>query len=201
MSYAIIGFGAVGKALAAAFARKGLDVSVAARRPPAQLADEARALGPTVKPATIQDAVKADVVILAVPFSQHQEVGKAAASWQDKTVIDATNAYGVPLEQFDGLTSSAVVAKAFPGARFVKGFNHIAAAKLAADPDVKGGRRVIFMASDAAAALEPAKALAEQLGYAPVSLGTLAEGAVLTQARGKSWSPLNFQDVVKFDET
>ena len=200
MSYAIIGFGAVGKALAERFARKGIDVAIAARRPPEQLAEEARAIGPTVKPTAIQDAVGADVVILAVPFGQHQEVGKAAASWHGKTVIDATNAYGVPLEQFDGLTSSAVVAKAFSGALFVKGFNHIAAAKLSADPDVKGGRRVIFMASDDAAAFDLAKALVEQLGYAPVSLGTLAEGAVLTQARGNSWSPLNFQDLVKFDD-
>ena len=56
------------------------------------------------------------------------------------------------------------------------------------------------MASDDEAAITSAKALAEQLGYAPVSLGKLAEGAVLTQARGNSWSPLNFQDLVKFDD-
>ena len=34
MSSAIIGFGAVGQALARAFARKNIQVSVAARRPP-----------------------------------------------------------------------------------------------------------------------------------------------------------------------
>src|SRR5438046_2436032 len=51
-----------------------------------------------------------------------------------KTVIDATNAFGVPLEEMDGLPSSAVVAKAFTGAKFVKGFNHLIAATLAADP-------------------------------------------------------------------
>ncbi|WP_348644613.1 NAD(P)-binding domain-containing protein [Rhizobium leguminosarum] len=34
MSYAIIGFGAIGQALAQAFARKNIQVSVAARRPP-----------------------------------------------------------------------------------------------------------------------------------------------------------------------
>ena len=55
------------------------------------------------------------------------------------------------------------------------------------------------MSGDDEAALSDAKALMEQLGYAPVSLGKLAEGAILTQARGTSWSPLNFQDLVKFD--
>ena len=34
MSYAIVGFGAVGQALARAFARKNIKVAVASRRPP-----------------------------------------------------------------------------------------------------------------------------------------------------------------------
>src|SRR3546814_3421993 len=48
---------------------------------------------------------------------------------------------------FEGL-SSADVAKAFPGARFVKGFNHLPARTLAADPNVNGRRRVVFLSSD-----------------------------------------------------
>src|SRR3984893_8762754 len=42
MSYAIVGFGAVGQALARAFARKNIDVTVASRRPPEALAPQAR---------------------------------------------------------------------------------------------------------------------------------------------------------------
>lgn len=34
MSYAIVGFGKIGQALAHAFARKNIEVSVASRRPP-----------------------------------------------------------------------------------------------------------------------------------------------------------------------
>jgi 8-hydroxy-5-deazaflavin:NADPH oxidoreductase len=75
----------------------------------------------------LQDAIKADTIILAVPFWEHRDVAKALASWQRKTVIDATNAFGVPVEDLDGLPSSAVIAKAFPSAGFVKGFNHLAA--------------------------------------------------------------------------
>jgi predicted dinucleotide-binding enzyme len=44
-----------------------------------------------------------------------------------KTVIDAMNA-SVPLEELDGQLSSAFAAKAFTGARLVKGFNHLVAA-------------------------------------------------------------------------
>ena len=47
MSYAIVGFGKIGQALAHAFARKSIDVTVASRRPPEALAPQARAIGPT----------------------------------------------------------------------------------------------------------------------------------------------------------
>ena len=117
MSYAIIGFGPVGQALARAFARKEIQITVASRRPPEALAPQARAIGPTVIPKSLDDALKANIVILAVPFWEHREVAKAVASWHDKIVIDATNAFGVALEELDGLPSSVVISRALPGAR------------------------------------------------------------------------------------
>lgn len=193
MSYAIIGFGAIGQALARAFARKNIEVAVGSRRPPEALALQARAIGSTVIPKTLRDAIEADTIILAVPFAEHREVAKALASWKGKTVIDAMNTF----EDLSGLPSSAVVAKAFPGAKLVKGFNHLPARALATDPDVKGGRRVAFLSSDDDGAVAPVAALAEQLGFAPVNLGKLDEGGTLVQARGKSWAPLIFQDLFK----
>src|SRR3982750_3410076 len=73
MSYAIIGFGKIGQALAHAFARKNLDVAVASRRPPETLAAQARAIGPTVVATSVEKAVEADTIILAVPFREHRE--------------------------------------------------------------------------------------------------------------------------------
>ncbi len=64
---------------------------------------------------------------------------------------------------------------------------------------MKGGRRVVFLASDDEDAAAPVKAPAEQLGFAPVWLGKLAEGGALVQARARSWAPLIFRDLVKFD--
>ena len=63
MSYAIVGFGAVGQALARAFARKNIDVTVASRRPPEALAPQARAIGPTVVVKSLRYALKADTII------------------------------------------------------------------------------------------------------------------------------------------
>jgi 8-hydroxy-5-deazaflavin:NADPH oxidoreductase len=197
MSYAILGFGAVGQALARGFARKSIEVAVASRRPPEALTPQARAIGPTVIAKSLQNAIEADTIILAVPFWEHREVAKALASWQGKTIIDATNAFGVPIEDLGGLPSSAVIAKTFPSAKFVKGFNHLPAGVLAADPNVKGGRRVVFLSSDDEGAMAAVAGLAEQLGFAPVKLGKLAEGGALVQARGKSWAPLIFQDLFK----
>jgi 8-hydroxy-5-deazaflavin:NADPH oxidoreductase len=95
MSYAIIGFGKIGHALAKAFARKGIEVSVATTRNPESFASAAAAIGPEIIPKTLAEAVKADIVFLAVRFESHRDVAKALPTWKGKTIIDVTNAYGV----------------------------------------------------------------------------------------------------------
>ena len=199
MSYAIIGFGNVGRALAKAFARKGIEVSVATTRDPESFASAAAAIGPTIIPRKLTEAVKADIVFLAVGFESHQDVAKALSTWKGKTIVDVTNAYGVPPEELGGQPSSRVVAQAFTGGKLVKGFNHLGAAVLGQDPAVHGGRRVVFLASDDDGAAEEIGTLAENLGFAPIKLGGLSEGGLLVQARGNSWGQPIFKDLVKFD--
>jgi predicted dinucleotide-binding enzyme len=196
MSYAIIGFGKIGQALAKAFARQGIEVSVATTRDPESFAADAAAIGPTVVAETLADAVKADMIFLAVRYESHPDVAKVLPSWEGKTIIDAMNLFPAP-EEVDALPSSAVVAKAFAGAKLVKGFNHLGATTLAADPVVEGGHRVVFLSSDAEGAIAPVAALAKQLGFEPVNLGKLNEGGALVQARGGTWGPLIFQDLFK----
>jgi 8-hydroxy-5-deazaflavin:NADPH oxidoreductase len=199
MSYAIIGFGKIGHALAKAFARKGIEVSVATTRDPQSFAADAAAIGPTIRATTLAEAVKADTIFLAVRFEAHPDVAKALPSWQGKTIIDVTNAYGVPPEDLGGKPSSKFVEQAFTGAKLVKGFNHLIAATLDQDPAVHGGKRVVFLASDDDAAADQIGALAEKLGFAPIKIGGLSEGGLLVQARGNTWGRLIFKDLVKFD--
>jgi 8-hydroxy-5-deazaflavin:NADPH oxidoreductase len=196
MTYAIIGAGNVGRALAKAFARKGIEVALASRRPPEELAPIAKAIGPTIIPKSLQDAVKAEIV-LAVPFNTYQHVAEAAESWNGKTVIDVTNAYGVSPEKLGNRPSSAVIAEALPGVGLVKAFNHLPAKVLEEDPDAGSGRRDLFLSSDDDKATERVAELVKQLGFAPIGLGKLAEGGLLIQAKGNSWAPLIFQDVFK----
>ena len=143
------------------------------------------------------DVSGADVILLAVPSSAIDDALAAVTGIEGKVVIDATNAFGVPAEELGGLPSSASVAKAFTGAKLVKGFNHLGAAILATDPVVEGGHRVVFLSSDDEDAVAPVAALAKQLGFAPVKLGKLNEGGALVHARGRTWGQLIFQDLFK----
>ena len=199
MSYAIVGFGKIGHALAKAFARKGIEVSVATTRDPKSFAADAAAIGPKIIPKTLAEAIKADIIFLAVRFDAHPDVAKALPSWKGKTIIDVTNAYGVAPDELVDQSSAKTVEQAFAGARVVKSFNHLGAAKLDQDPNVQGGKRVVFLASDDDAAAEEIGALAETLGFAPIKLGGVSEGGLLVQARGNTWGRLIFKDLVKFD--
>jgi len=198
-SYSIIGFGKIGQALAKAFARNGIKVSVATTRDPKSFASEAAAIGPGIIPTTLAEAVKAHVIFLAVRFESHSDVAKALPSWQGKIIIDVTNAYGTPPEKLGGLPSSKFVAQAFTDGKLVKGFNHLSASILNQDPAVHGGRRVVFLASDDDDAVTEISALAEKLGFSPIKLGELSEGGLLVQGLGNTWGKLIFKDLVKFD--
>ena len=198
MSYAIIGFGSIGQALAKAFARNGIEVSVATTRDPESFASDAAAIGPTILPKTLAEATKADTIFLAVRYEAHPDVAKALPSWEGKIIVDVTNAYGAPVERLVDRSSAKAVERAFTGARVVKGFNHLVAAILAQDPAVKGGKRVVFLASDDDAAAAKVGALAQNLGFSPVQLGGLSEGGLLVQAQGDAWGRLIFKDVINF---
>lgn len=198
MTYSIVGFGKVGQAIAKGFARSGIEVGVASTREPEQLASTATTLGAAVKPIDLAEALEADVIFLAIPFKLHRDVADKRPDWTGKIIVDATNAYGVDPADLRGRPSSAAIEDAFAGAQLVKAFNHLPASTLAQDPNVNGGRRVIFIASDAEDSASEVSKIAEKLGFAPVYLGKLAEGGALVQARGSSWAHLIFQDLVKF---
>jgi predicted dinucleotide-binding enzyme len=197
-NYTIIGFGKIGQALAKAFARKGIAVSVATTRSPESFATEAANIGPEIIPTTLTEAVKADIIFLAVRFESHPDVAKALPNWQGKTIVDVTNAFGVPPEELGGLPSAQFVAQAFTGGKLVKGFNHLGAAILEQDPAVHGGKRVVYLSSDDEIAAAEIAELANDLGFSPIQLGGLSEGGLLVQAHGNTWGKLIFQDLVNF---
>lgn len=193
MTYSIIGSGNVGTALAGQFARSGITVGIANTRGPDSIAPVANALGPNVVPLTLQDALQADVIVLAVPFRAHTTVAKALSNWSGKVVVDAMNTYGVSPEELKGQASTEVVAKAFPGAKVVKTLNQLPAKLLAQDPAVDGGRRVMFVSSNDEGAEALIGKLVADLGFAPILLGKVNDGGMLIGMGGA----LILQNLVK----
>jgi 8-hydroxy-5-deazaflavin:NADPH oxidoreductase len=197
MKYSIIGSGQVGAALARIFARENIEVAIANSRGPETLGSLKEELGPAIVPQSVQDACKAEIIFLAVPFTAHQDVAKLSKQWKGKIIVDATNTFHVAPEELRGVLSSEIVAKAFAGARLVKGFNHLPAAQLGTNPSPNGQRQVIFLSSDDADASATVASAATQLGFAPVELGRLGQGGVPLHVVDGEAGGLLFQNLEK----
>jgi 8-hydroxy-5-deazaflavin:NADPH oxidoreductase len=187
MSHAIIGSGSIGHAIATQFARKRIDVRLSNSRGPSSLVSVVRELGPNVQAVTVQEALLADVVILAVPFPAIPDAVRNASPWNGRIVIDASNAIDFPAftpTNLGGRLSSDIVADAVPGARVVKAFNTVRAAILSTDPLQSGGRRVIAVSGNDEKANSEVGGLIERLGFAALVLGDLSQGSRLQQLGG-----------------
>jgi len=184
---AIVGAGAIGRALSTHFARAGIDVMIANRAGPSSLANLTADLGKHVRAASIEQALAADIVFLAVPFPAVKDAVRAAPRWKGRVVVDATNALDLPdftPSDLAGRMSTHLVAETVPGARVVKAFNTLPAAVLAQDPAQGNRRRVIFVSGDDDRANYEVAAVVERLGFAPIVLGKVAEGGRLQQWGG-----------------
>lgn len=198
-SIGIIGAGNIGRAIAAALARKGIAATISDSRGPETLAELVAPLGSSITAGTRAEAASKDIVFVAVNWSKLHAAMGDLPDWKGRIVVDANNPIESPLFQpadLGGRTSSAVFAEFVPGARVVKAFNHLLAAVLAGDPTSEGGRRVLFYSGDDAAAKAEIGALIERLGFFGIDLGDLAVGSSLVQFPG---GPLPAHNLVKFD--
>ncbi len=195
MTYAIIGAGLVGEALAHFFAAKDIPVLISNSRGPETLGELAAEIGPRVAPVTLTEALKADIIFVAVGAVAFKDVGAALQDWSGKIVIDVTNGFMLPPEvqqaEYQGRLTSEVNAKRVPGAKLVKAFNQLPLKVLASPLPDGVGRRVVFVSSDHEDASATVAALAERLGFAAIEVGKIAEGGRLIQAR----APLVFQNL------
>lgn len=180
MTYAIVGSGNIGSALARLFARAGIDVSIANTRGPESI----KSVGDGVRPVPLEEALKSDVIFLAIPFPALQLFGTSLPDWSGKTVVDMTNAHYAPGSAgiLQGRPSTHYTADQLPGADVVKAFNQLPAKTLAADLDPSAGRRVIFIATDTPDAGDRIATLVGKLGLAAVQLGRIDQGGLLIEA-------------------
>jgi 8-hydroxy-5-deazaflavin:NADPH oxidoreductase len=189
-SVGIIGAGHIGQVMARIALRAGRQVVIANSRGPESLAQLVQKLGGGVSAGTVEDAAAADVVVVAVMWS---DVPRAVEGleWDGRMVIDPTNDFD-PTD-LGGRTSSEVVADLVAPARVVKAGNTVGAAVLGSDPHQGGGQRVTFVSGDDAEAKSGVAALFEDAGFFVVDLGGLREGGQMQQVGG----PLNGQDLIR----
>jgi 8-hydroxy-5-deazaflavin:NADPH oxidoreductase len=189
-SVGIIGAGHIGQVMARIALRAGRQVVIANSRGPESLAQLVQELGGGVSAATVEDAAAADIVVVAVMWSDVPQAVEGL-EWGGRIVIDPTNDFD-PTD-LDGRTSSEIVADLVAPARVVKAGNTVGAPVLGSDPHQGGGQRVIFVSGDDAEAKSEVGTLFEDAGFFVVDLGGLREGGQMQQVGG----PLNGQDLIR----
>ena len=184
-SISIVGSGNIGAALARVFARAHIDVTIANTRGPESLRELTGELGAGVTAGTVTDAIRSDVIFIAIPFHTVQAFGRTVPDWTGKIIVDTTNSFWTPHaeELLQGRWSSEYVADHFPGADVVKAFNQLPANVLAAEVPAEHGKRVVFISSNNDATSAIVKQLAIDLQFAPIELGRIDEGGRLIQAQ------------------
>jgi hypothetical protein len=180
MQIGIIGSGRIGRTAAALFAAAGHEVAIANSRGPASLADLVAELGDGVGAATVTEAARfGEVVLEAIPFGAHRELPADALA--GTVVISASNYYPDRDGEIDlgGRTQTELVAAHLADSRVVKAFNTMYWETLRDErrPDAaRGDRLVLFLAGDDADAKATVADLIEEIGFAAVDTGSLAEG-------------------------
>ncbi|KQX51225.1 MULTISPECIES: NADPH-dependent F420 reductase [unclassified Paenibacillus] len=186
MTIGIIGAGRVGRAFATKLVQAGYDVVISNKSGPEALEPFVNKLGKGIKAGTIEEAARAKIVMVAIPWIKLEELLSKLPNWEGRIVIDANNAFltYAPDYQVADLgrrTSSEIFAEWAPGARIVKAFNTLFADYIEENPMVGPGRRVLFYSGNDKDAKQELGQLFEELGFAPIDLGDLATGGRMQQ--------------------
>lgn len=176
----IVGSGRVGGAIGGAWVKAGHEVMFSSRNIENDRALAAR-LGPNARAGTPREAAAfGEVVMVSVPYRALPEVGKDLADLiKGKVVIDTCN----PFVSRDGEIATwarekgagLASAELLRGARIVRAFNAIGAARMGTAHE-EPGRIGMPIAGDDAQAVAVASRLIRDVGYEPVLIGGLAKG-------------------------
>ena len=201
MKVGIIGAGQVALAIARNLLAQGHEVALSSRRSLSSLGETIAVLGSGATAVGVQEAAKAEIVVLAVPWSETKHVLADLPPWNDRILVDATNPFvagpqKLVVADLGGRSSSAIVAEHASGARVVKAFNSILMSNFEKGPTQDGARRVLFVSGDDPSAKSKVRGLIEAFGFATIDLGGLEDGGRLQQGDG----PLAGKDLLMLSD-
>ncbi len=183
MKIGIIGAGNIGSNAAKLFVKAGHLVAISNSRGGDSLNELLEELGDNAQSASVEAAIDfGDVILVSIPLGHYTTL--PTNGFEGKVVIDSNNYYpdrdGAIAElDSDSTTSSEMLAEHMPGARVVKGFNTIWFEHLKTKGNTElplDERRAIFIAGDDSEAKAIVSKLIEDIGFAAVDTGFLAEG-------------------------
>jgi len=183
MKIGIVGSGQVGGTLGAVWVGAGHEVMFSSQDLGHDKALAAK-LGAGARAGTPREAAAfGEVVMISVTYRALPEVGKTVGDLiRGKVVIDTCNPFvgrdgeiaNWAREKGAGLASAELL----PGARLVRAFNAIGAARMG-EAHEEPGRVGMPIAADDAEAIAVASTLIRDIGYEPVPIGGLARGKFL----------------------
>lgn len=179
MKIGIIGSGMIGSTTARLFAKAGHQVLLSNSRGPATLTSLVEQIGENAQAGTVEEAASfGEMVLVSIPLKSYQTL--PAQLLAGKTVIDTMNYY--PQRDgtinMNGLSSSGLVAEYLNQSTVVKAFNTMYFQTLATEGSTQkplAERLVIFLAGDDEQAKAKVAQLIEEIGFAPLDTGSLAE--------------------------
>jgi len=120
MTIGTLGAGEIVQAFAIHLLEAGHEVLLSNSRGQDSLKQVVSRLGKGARAVTLQEAAKAPIVVLAVPWPKVEAVLSKLPNWEGRILIDATNHFLLPsheLADLKGRISSEIVAEFAPSAR------------------------------------------------------------------------------------
>jgi 8-hydroxy-5-deazaflavin:NADPH oxidoreductase len=180
----MVGAGREGGSLGTLLVKAGHPVMFSSRNPEG-LKGLAAGLGPLAQAGTVEQAITfGDVVVIAIPYTAMEQIGKdyAGALAKKVLVIDVSN----PIARRDGEDfvkrvneqggAGLVTTKLLPGAHIVRAFNAIGYGRLGEIAHRPGEPVGVPIAGDDPKAIAVAQSLIREMGFEPVVVGGLAMG-------------------------
>ena len=171
MKVAIIGTGKMGRGFATALAPRH-EVTVGSRDPD-RARKTAAATGAARGTTYAEAAAGAEVVILTVPWEAIDDTLAQLGELHQTVVVDVSfPSRKGEREALKNTSTAEHIQQRLPGARVVKGWNHVHAQHLTA-PEVDGIAASVLITGDDPQAKQTVFTLARDMGFHPVDIGPL----------------------------